>query len=314
MVSVVFKIRNNPIYLEIINIIFFGGMSLLFGFVNQVEGGMSNFKEIPLLVHLFYARSPLSIIFTSLITAIPLTHNTSLFDNFLIHFPGLLVSWFLYRYLILKIKGHIWKGVAWVLVTFFYYVVFIVPIWALVSYKELNIAFDLAYLKAYSSVKFEMFATMFVTGLYLSQRHIRKSLEEHKNNLEITIEKRTIQLEEANSKLVVANEELTTTSEEIRTVNDNLDEAVKARSKKIEEQMQVLIRYANMNSHEVRAPLARLLGIMSLIQLEKEEEEKEDLLKKLNTCAHELDDVIKSMNRLLEKEIIPKSIVRGKKH
>jgi signal transduction histidine kinase len=116
--------------------------------------------------------------------------------------------------------------------------------------------------------------------------------------------KRTEQLGYANNQLLLANEELKTNSEEILSVNENLDEMVKLRARKIEDQLIVLNKYADMNSHEVRAPLARMLGLLYLINKEENQLVKNELLDKLNFCAEELDSVIKEMNRLLEKETI----------
>jgi signal transduction histidine kinase len=300
------NIQKKPFQLELVYTVLFGGLSLLFGFLNQIDGGMSNFKEIPLLIHLFYLRNPFSIIFTSLITSIPLTHETSFINNFLIHFPALIAGWLSYRYLIEKINGYLVKGVLWMIVTAIYYVLLIVPIWALVSHSDMGTTYTDAYLKGLASVEFEMFATMFVTSLYLAQRTIRKSLEEHKNDLEHTVRQRTEQLADANDNLRMSNEELLTNSEEITSLNENLDELVKIRSKKIQEQIEVLVKYADMNSHQVRAPLARLLGLIYLIEEEKEEENKREYYRMLKSCAEELDEMIKSMNRLLEKGISPK--------
>ena len=153
-----------------------------------------------------------------------------------------------------------------------------------------------------------MIATTFITGLYLIQKEVRNNLIEYQRDLEKIVEKRTEELEEANKNLLAANEELNVSNEKIWTINENLDELVKQRSAKIEEQLTLLTKYAHMNSHEVRAPLARLLGLMSLINLEKDAEAKIELFDKMNACAEEMDQIIRKMNRLLEKEIIPPSI------
>lgn len=58
-----------------------------------------------------------------------------------------------------------------------------------------------------------------------------------------------------------------------------------------------------MNSHEVRAPLARMLGLIYIIDQEDEADDREDLHRQLKEASQELDAVVKSMNRLLEKEI-----------
>ena len=85
-----------------------------------------------------------------------------------------------------------------------------------------------------------------------------------------------------------------------------LDEQVKNRSKKTEEQLNLFHEYADINSYEVRAPLARILGLLYIIQHEEDKEKINVLIKKLNDAAKELHDVIRHMNRLLEKETFSK--------
>jgi signal transduction histidine kinase len=300
-------IKGNRLKKEVANIFIFGGLSLLFGFINQIEGGMSNFKEIPLLIHLFYTTHPIAIIFTAIISAFPVNHEISFIDNFLIHFPSLMVAWLFYSFVISRINGHWLKSISWMLVTVIYYCLVLIPIWALLSFNAMGMDYMSTYWTGLTSIKFEMFATILVTGLYLVQQSRRKSLVEYKNNLEQLVIERTDQLEQANYNLKLSNEELLTNSEEITAVNENLDSLVKNRTRKIEEQLKVLNMYADKNSHEVRAPLARMLGLLYLINKEESQTVKNDLLIKVNFCANELDEVIKEMNRLLEKETIQSS-------
>ncbi|MBS1682917.1 MAG: hypothetical protein JST48_14490 [Bacteroidetes bacterium] len=73
--------------------------------------------------------------------------------------------------------------------------------------------------------------------------------------------------------------------------------------KKLEDTNKNLQKYAFMNSHELRAPLARMLGLLQLLKLEKDPEQTKILLNLLQETSIELDKVIRQMNRLLEKEI-----------
>lgn len=73
---------------------------------------------------------------------------------------------------------------------------------------------------------------------------------------------------------------------------------------KIERQNKKLIEYINMNSHEVRAPMARILGLLLVHKSTDNLEEKEHILTELHSSAESLDEVIKKMNRILEVELI----------
>lgn len=86
-------------------------------------------------------------------------------------------------------------------------------------------------------------------------------------------------------------------------MSENLEQLVQERTKKTNLQLYQILKYAHMNSHEVRVHLARILGLMSLIKIETDSAQKEDLLQKLDTAAIQLDTIIRKMNRLLEQEI-----------
>jgi len=106
-----------------------------------------------------------------------------------------------------------------------------------------------------------------------------------------------------NDELQRLNKELLSSNDEIKELNENLEKIVKERTDKINDQLNQLMRYAHMNSHEVRAPLARMLGLLQLIKYEKDARETKQLLDMLYNSSIELDRVIKEMNRLLEREV-----------
>jgi signal transduction histidine kinase len=134
-----------------------------------------------------------------------------------------------------------------------------------------------------------MVTTALISALYLVQLNIRRSLELTNKNLEKIVEQRT--------------EELTKTNLELHSLNENLEQLVQERTDKIKTQLNQILKYAHMNSHEVRAPLARLLGLIDLLKKEKDDAQREGLLARINTSSIELDEIVKKMNRLLEEEV-----------
>lgn len=64
-------------------------------------------------------------------------------------------------------------------------------------------------------------------------------------------------------------------------------------------QNQRLIEYTHITSHNLRSPVARILGLCTLIEAEPENLEYRDLLK---VSAYTLDDTIRWMNKLLDIE------------
>lgn len=74
----------------------------------------------------------------------------------------------------------------------------------------------------------------------------------------------------------------------------------KLREAKIEKQNEILKKTALFNSHEVRKPLASILGIIELLKYESSESTKNQLIKLLEKCSEELDTAIKNSISLTE--------------
>jgi len=105
---------------------------------------------------------------------------------------------------------------------------------------------------------------------------------------------------EKHEEILTQAEELTQANEEIRRINESLEAEVQLRSQKIEQQNKKLIDYAYFNAHNVRGPLARILGLTNLMGMEQDP----DLIREYNSylvlSAEELDKVIKDINTRLE--------------
>lgn len=124
---------------------------------------------------------------------------------------------------------------------------------------------------------------------------LERELESCNENLESVVVERTNELEQLNI-------ELKQRVEEINLANENLDRLVKERTNKINSQYNQLLEYMNINSHEVRAPLARILGLIKIMQLTRNEDSN-DLLEKLDFSALELDLIVRRFNRQLEQAL-----------
>lgn len=305
------RIKESPLLNDITYTLFLGFVSLLFGYIKfyvpGIEGAASDFREIPLLIAILYLRNPIFILPLSLITILILPEGVSHTSTFFMHFIPLLVMFWLYKYLKSIKTNNILKAVLWMIFVIIYYQLNIILL--VLGNYWVGLSSELDFIKGYVHVlttfKFEIIATTMITGLYYSQQMVRRDLEEHKANLEITVTERTKEIATVNKRLLELNEELMSSSTKIKLMNENLDELVKERSKKIEDQLQSMVRYAHMNSHEVRAPLARILGLLHLIDKEENNSEHfETILTMLYTSSIELDEVVKQMNRLLEKEIL----------
>jgi signal transduction histidine kinase len=82
----------------------------------------------------------------------------------------------------------------------------------------------------------------------------------------------------------------------IRDVTD-----LKIALEKIQLRDRQLAEVSFYNSHKVRAPLARLLGLVQLLRMDPNSpsNEQQELLEKIRNAAEELDYLIKNINQLL---------------
>jgi tetratricopeptide (TPR) repeat protein len=97
-------------------------------------------------------------------------------------------------------------------------------------------------------------------------------------------------------------EELSEANEEIKRINENLEQEVSLRSARIKKQNEILIDYAYFNAHNVRGPLARILGLAYLMRDELSTERIREYNEHLSTSAQELDEVVRQINKKLQGE------------
>lgn len=97
-----------------------------------------------------------------------------------------------------------------------------------------------------------------------------------------------------------AREALQILNLEINKLNENLETRVQERTEEIRFQNQKLVEYAFFTAHEVRGPLARILGLVDLVKVKELNHEREEILSRLEVAATELDEIIRQVNRKLE--------------
>jgi signal transduction histidine kinase len=121
-------------------------------------------------------------------------------------------------------------------------------------------------------------------------------------------EKERVRVFDAHEQLEQTSIEISTQNEAIATYNKRLEVLVEERMKDIQILNRKLIEYAFFNSHKVRGPLARILGLIYLmkrITVSSQDNYDHELVEHINmmdVCATELDDVIKTITKLLDEE------------
>lgn len=91
-------------------------------------------------------------------------------------------------------------------------------------------------------------------------------------------------------------------NKEIIQINEELEERVKKRTKKIKSQNKRLQEYAFFNSHLVRAPLANILGYTQYLSDNNNDQDWKELNQNIFHSAKELDQVVRSIGEILDDE------------
>lgn len=93
-----------------------------------------------------------------------------------------------------------------------------------------------------------------------------------------------------------------TRTKEIQELNDHLEEKVKERTQKLEDKNRQLEEYAFINAHLLRAPLAKIMSAVHVVEEDIEHHVDKDIIKILKASVDELDRVIYSINDILREE------------
>lgn len=99
------------------------------------------------------------------------------------------------------------------------------------------------------------------------------------------------------------NELLKEKNAEISTINENLEAIVKTRTVELEKKNEQLTEYAYINSHVLRAPVARISGLHNLFKLQSvnTKQEDSDLILHFTNSISELEKVTFQINRAIEE-------------
>lgn len=109
-------------------------------------------------------------------------------------------------------------------------------------------------------------------------------------------------LYQQNLQLTELSDEIKKRIKQLKEYNEHLEERVYERTEELENQNKQLTEYAFINSHLLRGPLARILGIVDLLERSKITAEQEKYIQHLLAASAELDEVITKINKALRQE------------
>lgn len=127
-----------------------------------------------------------------------------------------------------------------------------------------------------------------------TQRILRQNRE-----LENAVAEKTKELAAQNEELMQSQEEVSAQRDLVAHQNETLELEVSKRTNELVEYNQQLEQFAFIAAHNLRAPVARILGLGQLIQMLESPSEKDEVYPKLVKAAEELDGVVKDLNTIL---------------
>ena len=137
-----------------------------------------------------------------------------------------------------------------------------------------------------------------------TQEILLQNQEITSQNEELMANHETLSLQ--NKQLQEAQQTIKEQSEKIICLNDRLKIEVDKQTQELQKTNQELIEHNNqleqfafIAAHNLRAPLTRVLGLANLIQMGPTEKDKQTALEKLIASTHDLDQVIKDLNAIL---------------
>jgi signal transduction histidine kinase len=108
--------------------------------------------------------------------------------------------------------------------------------------------------------------------------------------------------ERAQKRLIDQRDVIAHQKEEIEGINNNLEQIIIDRTEKIKDQESRISHFAFINAHKVRSPLARIMGLLHVIDLDKNKDHAfQECLPKLRSNAEELNVMLREVSHTLNE-------------
>lgn len=149
------------------------------------------------------------------------------------------------------------------------------------------------------------FYVMLVAGLVVAgwsfiKYRERKLISDNKL-LEAKVFERTLEIQKQAEEIQAQNEEIQSQAEEIQGINDNLEMIVLERTKELEKKNKASEEAAFIIAHELRAPVASVLGLVNLISKCHLPEEAKTIVTHMEDSADRLNVVVRNITKAIER-------------
>lgn len=128
-----------------------------------------------------------------------------------------------------------------------------------------------------------------------------RKLIEDKKILEEKVKARTLEIQQQSEEIQAQNEEIQSQAEEIQGINDNLELLVQARTAELERKNKAAEESAFIIAHELRAPVASILGLINLISKCELNDESRNIVNHMEDSADKLNKVVRKITKAIER-------------
>ncbi|HTJ51954.1 MAG TPA: two-component regulator propeller domain-containing protein, partial [Cyclobacteriaceae bacterium] len=106
---------------------------------------------------------------------------------------------------------------------------------------------------------------------------------------------------ERTREIQMKTEEINAQAEEIRGINENLEMLVQERTRELEKKNKALEESAFIIAHELRAPVASILGLINLISKTELDSKEKEIVNHMNDSAEKLNSIVRTITKAIEK-------------
>lgn len=156
------------------------------------------------------------------------------------------------------------------------------------------------------SYRFQKAVTVLLKDRNAEISNQNKKLHDQQIELKNLHDAMVLQAEEVTAQrdlLSEKNQEIEKLNIELSSLNYHLEKKVEDRTKTLEIQNKALADYSFFNAHKLRAPVARIMGIINILEIKHITNDNDQLLEFLRTSSKELDDITRSMGAQLDSGV-----------
>ncbi|QSE95878.1 tetratricopeptide repeat protein [Fulvivirga lutea] len=139
--------------------------------------------------------------------------------------------------------------------------------------------------------------TLALANAFYNQRTVQKKANK-------SLSQKNEQIEKQNQEIQTQAIKLRDLNDNLENLNQNLEEKIRSRTKELEKTNKELAEYAFIHAHELRAPVANILGLVQLLRHAEMDAKDHDMVEHLYAATEQLDKVIQGIvNKEQQKDI-----------